>query len=190
MTVIVNRIIVLVGIFLSQGVKADLLSCLGNEELVIHRNRDGGPIYYLNQFFINQLASGNKPTLGMEYRKKICDRKRKSPSILLLKYLLLTGDKIFINPRAVSLTEKEISRIFFTFLLKIQKIALNHQCLDKHLPHYSYFTHRYKHLEAEGMTFFKEKRKLLKLFQVLERWEILLAKCRRNGVKKNSPRKP
>ena len=190
MTAIVNSITVLVVIFLSQGAKANLLACLGQEELSIHRDRAGGAIYYLNQLFINRLASSRKPVLGSQYRQKICGRKGVSPSVALLKNLLLVGDRIFINSRVVSLTEREIARTFFTFLLKIQKMASNHQCLEKHLPHYSHFIHRYKYLETEGIIFLKEKNKLLEMFNVLERMDFLLAKCRRSGVSKKSRGKP
>ena len=189
MTVVVNGMIALILLILSQGARADLLACLGKEELKIHRNHDSGPIYHLNRFFVNRLVSGNKPVLKREYQNKICGRRRDSPSVALLKHLLLVGERIFVDVSVAPL-ERETFRAFFVFLLKIQEMASSHQCLEKHLPHYSHFIHRYKHLESEEGAFLKEKEKLSDMFKVLGRLNFLLAKCRKDGVGKRERGKP
>ena len=186
MAIFVNRFMALLLLLFSQGARGDLLVCLGQEELGIHRSRESGPIYYLNQFFINRFASGKKVILSGEYQKRICGKGVASPSVALLKYLLVVGNRIFVNSSKVTLTEREAFRAFFVFLLKIQKIAPHHRCLEKHLPHYSYFTHRYKYLEVMGVKLLKEKDKLMDMFRVLERLDVLLEKCRSNDVKRGA----
>ena len=166
------------------------MSCLGREELGIHRIRDGGPVYHLNQFFVNKLVYGKKIFLRGEYQKQICGRRKSSPSIALLKHLLLVGDRIFVNPAWVESLLKESPKAFFVFLLKIQEMAPDHQCLEQHLPHYAHFIQRHKHLEEEGMDFLKEKNKLREIFKVLERPRLLLSKCHRPKLKGKGPGKP
>ena len=172
---------ILLGLLCFQEVaRADLLACLGKEELVIHRSREGGAIYSLNQFFVNRLSSGGRPILTGEYQQKICGSGRgASPSVALLKHLLLDNRPIFVGSVDAASLRKEARSAFFAFLFKIQEMAPNHQCLEKHLPHYAYFVERHKHLEMEGMTFLREKEKLSEMLRTLEKPVVLLKKCRR-----------
>ena len=172
------KVIVLLGVIFSQGAWADLLSCLGREELAIHRNKNTGAVYRLNQFFVNRMSVGKSPVLTGEYQRKICGPRVRSPSILLLKHFLLKGNRIFVGSLEAVPSETEALGAFFIFLLKIQEMAPDHICLEKNLPHYSRFIYRHKYLEENGLTLLREKSRLVEMFRVLERPDILLAKCR------------
>ena len=180
MTYFIKSVFVAIGIIFAQGAWGNVLVCLGKEELSIHRNHKNGAIYHLNRILVNRMASGKKPVLTGQYRKKICGAGVRSPSIALLKHLLLSGNRIFVGSLESVPSEREALMAFFTFLLKIQEMAPDHLCLEKNLPHYSHFIHRHKYLEEEGLTLLREKDKLEKMFKVLERTDALLAKCRKS----------
>ena len=71
-----------------------VLKCLGREELQLHRKRDIGPRYTLNQVFLNKLSS-NAIDIKKKYSDQICSTKSKRPSLILLKILLLKQIDIF-----------------------------------------------------------------------------------------------
>ena len=182
MTFVVNIFFTLFLLIFSLDVGAGLLPCLGREELAIHRSKKQGAVYHLNQFFVNQLAKEKKKRhLSVQYRERICGEQVSSPSVALLKHLLLYGDRIFVySPSDSSSIREDAYKAFFIFLLKIQESAPRQECLEKHLPHYNYFMDRRKHLQEEDLPPLKEKKKILEIFKIIERPNVLLSKCQKN----------
>ena len=180
MTFAVKGFVALFLLIFSVDGRASLLACLGREELALHRSQDKGAVYRLNQFFVNRLATDkNKRHLSVQYKERICGERVNSPSVALLKYLLLHGNRIFIYSKSKSM-KRDAYKAFFLFLVNIQKSASSQGCLEKHLPHYTYFMDRRKHLQEEGLSPIKEKKKILEIFNMIEQHKILLSKCKKS----------
>ena len=177
MTRIARATFIWVGILFSQVSWADILTCLGKEESALHRSGKTGALYHLNQFLINKMSSGARPVLLGQYQGKICGKRGVSPSVILLRHLLLERNQVFIGSLESIPSRDEALNAFFDFLLRIQAMASDHRCLEKNLPHYAHFIHRHKYLEEEGLTLLRERDKLAEMFPLLERPDTLLAKC-------------
>lgn len=169
-----------------------LMACLGQEELKIHRSKTVGPIYFLNQLFINELATIYGLTLKKDVLDEVCQSKEFSPSVHLLKILLLKGRDAFDIPpdanlggvealAASSLTSflDRIPHVFFTYLSKLQALAPKAKCLEKEIPEISYFMERYKYLEDALGTkkLIEEPSKVIAIFNKLKRLDAINKKC-------------
>ena len=82
-----------------------LLECLAREEMRLHKEKNQGALFRLNQEFINELASSNDINLKKHFVEEICDSKKHSPSVGLLRLLLLVESDIY----DLSLSEVEPS---------------------------------------------------------------------------------
>lgn len=129
-----------------------LLKCLGQEELQLHKKKDTGPQYRLNQVFINLLAGVNDIPLKQGYYRKICSMGSAPPSVALLKILLLKGidifeirigkGKSFGTGNQLSALEEirdDLPRLFFNYLATIQAKAPTAGCLEKEIPEVAYY---------------------------------------------------
>ena len=84
-----SLVLLLTGLVLSpQNVWAskvsDLIRCLGQEELALHQQKLGGPLYQLNQEMIVLFAGNNELTLKEGLFEQICQNKDFSASVALL----------------------------------------------------------------------------------------------------------
>ncbi len=182
----------------SLAVKAEvnpLMACLGQEELKIHRTKTVGPAYFLNQLFINELATIYGLTLKKNALEEVCQTKDFSPSVNLLKILLLRGKEAFDIPEgaklggvdalAASSLESFLERmphVFFTYLSQLQALAPQAKCLSREIPEIAYFMERYKYLEdAVGpQKLIQERTKVLSIFAKLKRFDAILKKCQKS----------
>lgn|GEM_PF-1378352 len=171
-----------------------LMKCLGQEELKIHRAKSTGPAYYLNQVFVNELATIYGLTLRPSVLADVCQKRLFSPSVNLLRILLLDGKKAFVIPKEASeggvaaLTTsslesfiEETPHVFFSYLSKLQALAPSAACLEKEIPEIAYFMERYKWLEDTMGTrkLISEKNKVNAIFRKLLRFDSIIKKCKK-----------
>lgn len=175
-----------------------LMACLGQEELRIHRTKTFGPVYFLNQLFISELATIYGLTLKTDVLDEVCQSKDFSPSVKLLKVLLLQGRSAFDIPTdanlggvkalaASSLTSflDRIPHVFFTYLSKLQALTPKAKCLEQKISEIAYFMERFKYLEdavgtrkliEEG-----EEKKVISIFKKLQRFDLILKQCKKRS---------
>lgn len=121
------------------------LVCLGKEELQIHKNKDKGPYYKLNQDMISGLVQMDKAIrLRAKFYKKVCHKSSLSPSLLLLKEILIHKDKVFyISAKgkktlpAKSMIKETVEnsyKLFIKFLSNIQSFAPTPDCITTQIP--------------------------------------------------------
>ena len=194
------KLTAVVGLFLLPAAKTSaqevnpLMACLGQEELKIHRSKTTGPIYFLNQLFINELATIYGLSLKQSVLDEVCQKGLFSPSVNLLRILLLDGRRAFDIPPASNLGGVEalaasslesfldrIPHVFFSYLSKLQALAPAAPCLEKEIPEISYFINRYKYLEdvTGPKKLIEEKGTVNSIFKKLIRFDNIIKKCRK-----------
>jgi hypothetical protein len=180
-----------------------LLHCLGNEELTIHKAKREGPVYQLNQLFINELSSFDDITLKGEYIEQVCAPGYFAPSVNLLKLLLLNGKNAFSlrnsgnDGLAVykhSLINDFLDRvphIFFQYLANLQSLAATPKCLQQKIPEVAYFLERYRYLETDFPMerLMADKAKIERVFDRLLKLDEVLKECREDKEKSRKKQK-
>jgi hypothetical protein len=167
----------------------ELMSCLGQEELKIHRSKSTGPAYFLNQLFINELSALYGVNLTPKSLKIVCNSSDFSPSVTLLKLLLLKGESAFVRPKGTGGVEAlktsslsgfvdRIPHVFFQYLSKLQALAPI-PCLDLHIPEVSFFIERFKYLEGEidSKQLMRQSRKIESTFRKLRNLGNYIKSC-------------
>ena len=80
---------------LALAVPSPILACLAQEELNLHKSKNTGPVYNLNQTLVNQIATIPNLKLSRENLDLVCSNKLYGPSLSLLRLIILEGKKIF-----------------------------------------------------------------------------------------------
>ena len=169
------------------------------EELQLHRKRDIGPRYVLNQVFLNKLSS-NSIAIKNKYAKKICNYKSGRPSLIMLKILLLEQRDLFdikvSKNRIDGLENFKISQadefvaqaadVFFEYISGVQAMAPSANCLEKKIPQIKSLFRRYRYLEEEvaAVELLKDKKEILEIFKGLENIDNVFAICEREKRKR------
>jgi hypothetical protein len=171
---------------------SDLLKCLGREELVIHKMKMTGPVYKLNQLFITELSSWGGIQMKRSRIEKICANDDFTPSVNLMRAILIDGGKIFemksgadnanlraLNEGLVQALLNRIPHIFFRYLSDLQAISSYPHCLNEKIPELAYYLTRFKYLEEEYSTqeLIKDKVKLNSIFSKIKRLDSILKDC-------------
>lgn len=181
-----------------------LMVCLGQEELKIHRSKTTGPVYYLNQLFISEFAT----IMGIKLKKpildKVCQSKSFSPSVMLLRTLLLEGKDSFaisndpnivgVDALAIGSLEsflETVPAVFINYLSHLQALTKTSGCLPKEIPEIAYFLERTKWLEdiIGPNEVLNEEAKIKNIFRKLEGLDQILAKCEKLHKKELQRRK-
>jgi hypothetical protein len=173
--------------------KSSILSCLGREELAMHKTKQIGPNYRLNQLFVNELAGLGDMTIKPNYLEKICNKPQISPSVDLLRNLLIYGRNIFdqkfrhiesvhIKAYKRALTkelENRAPHIFFDYLSSLQSTASTPHCIKKYIPEISFFLERYRYLEEDlpSSQLMEDKGRIRRIFKKLKRINKIFKKC-------------
>lgn len=190
----------LIFFFLFQSiVNADtLLSCLGNEELKIHKKKVIGPIFRLNQHFVNKFASFSNIHIKKTHLLNICNDKSFSPSVALLKMILLKGIDLYIISKnefqkaqdlaTIESFITEIPHTFFSYLASLQNEASTPDCLPKRVKNMQYFTDNLFYLETHlsYKVLFKEHKKIKELFNSLKKLDQIWKECKKETSSKKT----
>ena len=166
-----------------------VLVCLGQEELILHKKKETGPVYKLNQYLIGELAAANHITIKDRFVDAICNSKDFSPSVNLLRYILIEGKNLYhfegdVFQRAMEVSTIEsfvdgIPEVFFTYLSSLQALTSHPDCLSRHIRNLDYFQTRYRYLgeELSISIFEKDKDKIRVIFEDLKKLDSIFKKC-------------
>ena len=164
-------------------VKNRFLLCLAKEEEFIHKEKIHGPLYPLNQFFINSFSARQNFKLKDSYYKQICTS---YPSSLILMSLLLTkGTDIFTFKDNIQRTQLEDQikdstlRFFFRYISYLEAKAPKANCLKNHIPYLKEILLRYNHLEDLGhkQVLENDRAKIQSILQSLQNTNLVYQKC-------------
>jgi hypothetical protein len=172
----------------------DILKCLGIEELILHKKKLTGPLYSLNQKFINEMSSWGQVNIKKSQLTDICESKVFSPSVNLLRHFLLYGESFF-EIKTYQRTESNIAMqksllnslllkvpsIFFSYLASLQGLADDPHCLNEKIPELNYYIYQFKYLEDEisFKDLLKDKQKLGKIFVKIQNLDSILRSCKK-----------
>lgn len=177
-----------------------LVGCLGKEEQALHKQKRTGPVYKLNQLFLNDLVSAGDITLREAPFKKVCVNYVFTPSVDLMREILLDGEKIFILSRsitnknirnfqlsAIEEIERVIPHIFFSYISDLQARTATPDCLNKYIPGLRFIQNRFKYLESEITPgeLLKDKARIKGIFKALKSYPEIRKKCRADKVERD-----
>lgn len=169
-----------------------LLQCLAKEESLLHKEKSQSVLYRLNQEFINELASTNDIALKKNFIDEICDSKKHSPSVGLLRLLLIKESEIYdlslsgVDPSMrpfkmgyINEFQKQVPRLFIQYISGLQSEMDTPNCLAKAIPEITFFTERLKYLEEEISTHevLSNKKKIDTIFNKLLSIKQIKEKC-------------
>ena len=168
--------------------QSPLLKCLGEEENKIHKHKENGPVYRLNQILINELIEGLSVEVKDPFMQEICGEGVSSPSIQLIKLLLLDGELIFEKGHSENIINQgagakslldQAPRFFFSYLADLQSTTPKSGCLEENIPEVKFFLERFKHLEAEisRSQLLDDKDKLESIFLKLQDFDGIVGRC-------------
>jgi len=179
----------------------ELMSCLGQEELKIHRSKSTGAAYFLNQLFINELSALYGVNLTKKSLAIVCEPSDFSPSVNLLKLLLLKREKAFTIPNddggvnalktsSLSGFVDDIPHVFFQYLSKLQALAPI-PCLDRHIPEVRFFIERFKYLEGEidSSRLMGQAKQIERTFTKLKKLDEYILECQKTDEKRKRDNK-
>lgn len=169
-----------------------LLECLGKEESLFHKEKTVGVIFRLNQEFINELATSNDITLKKKFVDEICHSEIHSPSVALLRLLLLKESDIYdlsfseidasmrpFKKGYINEFQKQVPRLFIQYISGLQAELPTHDCLNKAIPELDLFNNHLKYLEEEMSThdIIKDKKKIEIIFIKLQKIKEIKKNC-------------
>ena len=171
-----------------------ILCCLAQEEQALNdAHLASGPLYKLNTTLIDEMRNidGIWPTAEAE--RQICHNPDFSPSVALVKELLLKGKGVFINDphrddldvasgglqnAAAEALVEHTPRIFFDYISYLQMMVSLPECLNYKIPALKEFQDKVKDLESE-----KTAGKIVipaqieKIFEGLKKFERYAREC-------------
>lgn len=177
----------------------EVIKCLGKEELRLHKQKNTGPQYKLNQLFINEFASNSDLIIKGSFQKQICEMKNHAPSVTILKLLLIQGKNIFdlssefgrsgiigYKIERINNLLSRIAHIFFNYIGNLQALAPTHDCLRKYIPEIRHFEDRFKYLEEEysAKELLSETKKFERIFNKLKSLKSIYQLCERDYKKR------
>ena len=169
---------------------SEILVCLGDEELKLHKSKNMGPIYNLNQTLVNQIATIPNLVVSRKNTLEICHNKDFGPSLSLLRLILLKGGSIFNIKKNVAghglavgqlgTFVESAPHIMFNYLNEIQALMPYAYCLSNEVPEVQYFYDRYKYLEEDlnGGQLLKDKKKVKAIFKKIKNLDKVIENCK------------
>lgn len=169
-----------------------LLQCLAKEEELLHKKETQNALFRLNQEFVNELASSNDITIKKNYVDEICRSKSYSPSVGLLRLLLMKEHELYdlslsgapANMRPFKMGyinefQKQVPRIFIQYLSGLQSELATPDCLEKAIPELVGFSEKIRYLEEELSTraLITQKNKIDSIFIKLRNFSEIKKKC-------------
>lgn len=176
-----------------------LLQCLAKEEERLHKKEMQNALFRLNQEFVNELASSNDINLKKSYVDQICHSSTFSPSVGLLRLLLIKEHEIYdlslsgveasmrpFKMGYINEFQKQVPRIFIQYLSGLQSELATADCLEKAIPELAGFNEKIKYLEEELSThqLLTQKSKLDSIFNKLRNFDDIKKKCKALAEKK------
>ncbi|MBC7715238.1 MAG: hypothetical protein H7177_17970, partial [Rhizobacter sp.] len=149
-------------------------------------------LYRLNQEFVNELAASNDIMLKKVYVDEICNSRSYSPSVGLLRMLLMKEHELYdlslssVDPSLRSFKmgyinefQKQVPRMFIQYLAGLQSELATPDCLEKNIKELEGFNEKIKYLEEELSThqLITQKNKIDTIFIKLKNFNEFKMKC-------------
>ena len=169
-----------------------LLQCLAKEEEALHKKELQNALFRLNQEFVNELASTNDINVKKNYVDEICQSKDYSPSVGLLRLLLMKEHQLYdlslsgvdasmrpFKMGYINEFQKQVPRMFIQYLAGLQSELATPYCLEDAIPELKGFNEKIKYLEEELSThqLIKQKNKIESIFTKLKKFHEIKRKC-------------
>ena len=169
-----------------------LLQCLAKEEASLHKKDTQNALFRLNQEFVNELASSNDINLKKKYVDEICQSKEFSPSVGLLRLLLIREHELYdlslssidISMRPFKMAyinefQKQVPRMFIQYLSGLQSELATPNCLVKAIPELKVFIEKIRYLEEEVSTHLLiiDKKRISIIFTKLKKFHEIKRQC-------------
>lgn len=169
-----------------------LLQCLAKEEEILFKKTKQDALFRLNQEFVNELASSNDITIKSHLINEICHSQTYSPSVGLLRLLMLKEHEIFdlslsdVDPQLrpfkmgyIHEFQKQIPRIFISYISALQLEMSTPNCLEKRIPELKGLSESLKYLEMETTTktLMADKKKIEAIFVKLQAIKSIQQSC-------------
>lgn len=169
-----------------------LLQCLAKEEEKLHKKETQNALFRLNQEFVNELASSNDINLKKNYVDSICNSKDYSPSVGLLRMLLMKEHEIYdlslsgvdasmrpFKMGYINEFQKTVPRMFIQYLSGLQSELATPDCLENAIPELQGLNEKIKYLEEELSThqLITQKNKIDIIFTKLKKFNEFKKKC-------------
>jgi hypothetical protein len=176
-----------------------LLQCLAKEEEALHKKKASSSLYRLNQEFVNELASSNDINVKKIYVDEICHSKKFSPSIALLRMLLLKEHELYdlsLSGAPASMRpfkmgyinefQKQVPRIFIQYIAGLQSELMGARCLEAAVPELMGFNEKIKYLEEEITThqLISQKKSIDSIFHKLRDFDNIKKRCAEQAKRK------
>lgn len=171
----------------------DILVCLGQEELFFHENKITGPLYNLNQIFINELSAIKNVRVTEIDLDTICQSGRGNVSLSLLMSLLLQREKLFsikkendetehffeMRKNTIQVLLDDSPHIFFRYIAELQSQTPYPHCLTTKIPELKYFIEQLKYLEGDIPIgdLMKDKLQIRSIFSKLKKYQQIYQEC-------------
>lgn len=169
-----------------------LLQCLAKEEEALHKKELQNALFRLNQEFVNELASTNDINVKKNYVDEICQSKDYSPSVGLLRLLLMKEHQLYdlslsgvdasmrpFKMGYINEFQKQVPRMFIQYLAGLQSELATPYCLEDAIPELKGFNEKIKYLEEELSThqLITQKNKIEAIFTKLKKFHEIKRKC-------------
>lgn len=169
-----------------------LLRCLAKEEEKLNKKPTQNALYRLNQEFVNELATTNDINFKKVYVDQICNSPEYSPSVGLLRLLLLKEHELYdlslstvdtaMKPFKMGYIDefqKQVPRMFINYLSGLQSELATPYCLEQNIVELKGFNESIKYLEENLTThqLITQKDKIDSIFKKLKGFSQLKSKC-------------
>ncbi len=182
----------------AEDLNYNLIHCLGREEINLHKSQTEGPIYRLNQTLINSLASIGSLYIPKSSYMKICAQRNKSPSVELIKALLVDGKSVLGSLRNLSPIKKitldslveGIPDLFYSYVNGVKAQGPTFDCLTNQIPELEILSTQVKYLEADLPLekLYSDKKMINTIFNKLAKAPVYYRNCEKN-LKKSKAKK-
>lgn len=167
------------------------LFCLGQEEVLVHRTKDNGPQYMLNQRMISEFAQIKSTSIKEPYISNIC--KSKTTSLRILQLLIEHKNNLF-SPSTLSLYEKSLQdssietlierapAIFLNHVAQVQGTMPTANCLEKYIPELAKIREDFKYLQTHLTPYqiIKSENRYKKILEKLEDLRQIRELCKKD----------
>lgn len=178
--------------------KSKALVCLGKEEEHLHKMKDTGAFYKLNQLLIGELIMLDNIDVIPEAIPSNCNNFKPSPSYLIFKNILTREEDAFkiitSDPLSVSMAKSNLHdfitrapKIFLRFISYIQEYSPDAKCLIKNIPELETINYNMKYLATEkDFKSFLSKEQFSTVLNKIEFADRFYTKCKTSPAKKNN----
>lgn len=173
-----------------------ILQCLAKEEEKIIKEKLDFSIAKLNQELVNELAASNDIMIKDSYVDDICEHPYYSPSVNLLRLLLIKENEIYdlsfddldraqkeFKLSYIADFRKQVPNIFVTYVSTLNAQMPDAFCLERHVPEIKKFNEKMKYLENEITTksLIQDKKQIDAIFMKLRKVKEIKKLCEREA---------